>query len=83
MADTLKRCPTCGRPHPEDVTTSHHPDGCTCGISLCGGTGPQGCIWSRTIHLDPAIPERERRLAAFLKQAELIAEWEQSKGVVK
>lgn len=44
----MKFCPTCGLEHPDDVQTSHHPDDCTCGSILCGGTGVTGCIWTRT-----------------------------------
>jgi len=81
MADTLKRCPTCGTPHPDDVTTSHHPDGCTCGMSICKGTSPEGCIWCRVLYLPPGgLSQIKRELWAISRQAELIAEWEISQG---
>ena len=70
----MPNCATCGRPHPADVTTSHHPDGCKCSSSLCGGSGPQGCIWSRVLKIPPEIPADFRRLWAMSKQAELIRE---------
>lgn len=73
----MKLCPTCGTPHPDDVTTSHHPDGCTCGYSsLCGGTGPSGCIWMRTVPL--AAGQHGSTFDLQLEQVKLIrerAEW--------
>ena len=69
----MKLCAVCGTPHPDDVTTSHHPDGCTCGLSLCGGSAPEGCIWSRTFKLTEA-EDRPARLRAQLEQSRLIIE---------
>jgi hypothetical protein len=66
-------CQTCGTPHPDDVTTSHHPDNCRCGISLCGGMGPKGCIWSRMIKRPKGTV---CMLFAFAAQARLIAQKE-------
>jgi hypothetical protein len=64
----MKLCATCGTPHPDHVRTSHHPDNCTCGLSLCGGTGPSGCIWSIIYKLKPG----ETRADLVMAQADLI-----------
>jgi hypothetical protein len=76
----MKTCRVCGTPHPDDVETGHHADSCTCGLSLCQATGPEGCIWTRIVYLPPGLSRAEAQLAALAKQGELIAEWEQSQG---
>jgi len=48
----VKTCPTCGREHPDDVTTSHHPNNCGCGSTVLhapdgNNQGPLGCVWMR------------------------------------
>lgn len=52
----MKLCKTCGKAHPDDVSTSHHPNGCTCishSLHANDGNnqGPGGCIWMRTVML--------------------------------
>ena len=69
----MKRCPTCGIEHPDDVTTSHHPPDCTCGSILCGG-----CIWCRTVQVDMSLPSELRQLDALLGYLALIMEREQA-----
>lgn len=67
----MKKCATCGRPHPDDVSTSHHPEGCTCGLSLCGGLGPNGCIWLKTVTLPAGLPPSATRRFVSDLQREL------------
>ncbi len=76
----MKLCATCGTPHPDDVRTSHHPDGCTCGYSLCGGSGPDGCIWMRTLSkpVNEEWPE-----PPFITYLRLITEREAARKQVK
>lgn len=55
-------CHTCGRIHPRNVTTSHHPNGCQCGSkSLHAPDGDNqsqaGCVWSQTFAQRAATPE--------------------------
>lgn len=76
----MKTCATCGTPHPDDVTTSHHPDSCRCGYSLCGGTGPKGCIWSRVIHVPPEVPFHLRHMWALSEYGKLILERDETLG---
>lgn len=50
----MKLCTTCGLEHPDDVSTSHHPDNCPCGSELLhapdgNNRGPEGCIWIRVV----------------------------------
>ncbi len=43
-----KLCQTCGLELPENVTASHHPPECTCGMKICSAKAPTlqaGCIW--------------------------------------
>jgi len=50
----MKLCPTCGLEHPDNIRTSHHPDGCTCGSTALhapngNNQGPHGCVWMQIV----------------------------------
>ena len=71
----MKLCPTCGTPHPDDVTTSHHPEGCTCGLALCGGPGPAGCIWMKVLKPPEGLTPADRHSWAADQQFDMQMEW--------
>ena len=66
-------CGGCGLQHPDDVTTSHHPKGCTCGSTLCGG-----CIWMRTAKIAPGLSPEAREASILLDYLTLIMEREKA-----
>lgn len=75
----MKHCQTCGKPHPDDVTTSHHPKGCTCGSTDLhspdgNNASRDGCIWHRAFTLPGNL--HNRRILAELKMLEMLAEME-------
>ena len=55
-------CATCGKGHPRNVTTSHHPDDCACGSKVLhapdGRNQSQaGCVWTEILTLpEPLDP---------------------------
>jgi hypothetical protein len=62
----MKTCPVCGREDiPDNVTTSHHPNGCPCRsytlhASDGNNQGPLGCVWCTIIS---KIGKSEREIA--------------------
>ncbi len=72
----MKNCAVCGKPHPDDVTTSHHPIPCFPNCSLCRqkGNSPDGCVWMRTLTFPAGTSPLRRRFLAALAQAEMETE---------
>jgi len=65
----MKLCTTCGKAHPDDVTTSHHPNNCSCGSRVLhapdgNNQGPMGCIWCRVF----ATPQNRSDVIAQFEQ---------------
>lgn len=72
----MKFCQQCGRSHPDDVQTSHHPNGCTCHMESLhapdsNNQGPGGCVWTRVIAKGTKTHEE-----AMLEHMRLVMEYE-------
>ena len=74
--DGRPKCAICGKPHPKDVKTFHHPIPCFPNCSLCGqkGDAPEGCVWMRTLTVPPHIPSEHRHAWAMSQYIRLLIE---------